>query len=119
MKKLISFAVETHLPGMGGWGNGYVAIPKGHPCFKMDYDAIHAKYKSLEVHGGLTFSSATHGKQPTETKDMWIVGFDTLHYGDDMQRWPTKKSVLIEADKLNAQLTKIGREQHQKKRKKK
>jgi len=31
--------------------NGYVALPKGHPCYGKGYDNI-----DVEVHGGLTFS---------------------------------------------------------------
>jgi hypothetical protein len=105
--KLISFVLPSHLPGMGGWGNGYVAIPKGHPCYEMDYDAIHDKYE-IDVSGGLTFASPSIKGQPEETKGMWIVGFDTLHYGDNMERWPDEHSVLFEANRLLEQLDSIA-----------
>lgn len=101
--KLIPFVLPSHLPGMGGWGNGYVAIPEGHPCNGMDYDAIHEKY-DVDVSGGLTFASSNIKGQPEETKGMWIIGFDTLHFGDDMARWPNEESVLSEAKRLMEQL---------------
>jgi len=104
-QELIAFTVETHMPGIGGWGNGYVAIPEGHSCFGMDYDAIHDKYE-IDVNGGLTFARYKHGKRPDIT-GMWIVGFDTLHYGDTMERWPDEASVMREAIRLKEQLEKI------------
>ena len=36
--KLIAFTLPSHMPEMGGWGNGYVGIPKSHPLFEMGYD---------------------------------------------------------------------------------
>ncbi|MDP1712918.1 MAG: hypothetical protein Q8K86_10740 [Candidatus Nanopelagicaceae bacterium] len=50
---------------------GYVLIPRGHPWFEKEYDAIHA-----DVHGGLTYS-----RQETATEEWWI-GFDCGHAGD-------------------------------------
>ena len=100
---LIPFVVATHAPGMGGWGNGYVALPKEHPCFGMDYDAIHEKY-DIDVNGGLTFASQAHLNQPAETIGMWIIGFDTLHCDDTMEQWPSAESVLAEANRLKQQL---------------
>ena len=86
--KLIAFTLPTppYSAGMGGPANGYVAIPEGHPCFGMDYGSIHDKY-SISVHYGLTWSRLQDDKgltgAPDEVKGMWIVGFDTLHYGDE------------------------------------
>lgn len=111
---LIAFVLPTHLPGMGGWGNGYVAISKGHPCYEMDYDSIHSKYRSVDCHGGLTFAAHDIRNQPEETKGMWIVGFDTLHYGDTISRWPDEATVMAEANKLKMQLQKIGQRSHAK-----
>lgn len=107
MTKLISFAIPSPLPGMGGWGNGYVAIPKDHPCFGMSYDDIHDKY-NIRVHGNLTFSDTSdHVKPnsfPKSVKEMWIIGFDTLHYNDDYEKWPDEASIIAEAEKLKKQL---------------
>jgi len=48
--KLISFVLPlTHLSVISvGWGNGYVALPKNHPCFGKDYDSI-----AVNIHGGI------------------------------------------------------------------
>lgn len=106
-KKLIAFVLESPLPGRGGWGNGYVAVPKGHPVYEMDYDAIHDKYK-ISVNGGLTFSAMDIIGQPEETKGMWIVGFDTLHSHDTPEMWPNSESVMAEANDLKSQLEAIS-----------
>lgn len=105
-KKLIAFVLESPLPGRGGWGNGYVAVPKDHPVYRMDYDAIHDKYK-ISVNGGLTFSAMDIIGQPEETKGMWIVGFDTLHSHDTPVMWPNSESVMLEANNLKSQLEAI------------
>lgn len=98
---LISFVLPSPLPGRGGWGNGYVALPKEHSDFGKDYDSIFA-----DVSGGLTYSASDIVGQPKETAGMWIVGFDTLHCDDSMENWPTSESVLLEANKLKNQLEK-------------
>lgn len=103
-KELIAFALPSPLPGYGGWGNGYVAIPKGHPCYGLDRDAIYEKF-GIYAPGGLTYSDNYSSKRdPIETAGMWIVGFDTLHYGDTMEVWPDEKSVLAAAQKLKSDL---------------
>ena len=51
--------------------NGYVSIPKGHPCHGMDYDAVN---DLVSIHGGLTYSEKLdRGKK---------FGFDCSHAGD-------------------------------------
>jgi hypothetical protein len=109
--ELIAFAIEnTWLNGCKhGWGNGYVAIPKGHPCYRMDYNEIDSKYE-IQVNGGLTYSELASKKvHPSETvkNEMWIVGFDTAHSWDDMNSWPNEESVLKEAESLKEQLTNL------------
>ena len=59
---------------IGGWGNGYVGLPFWHPWYKLGYDDI-----PVDVHGGLTFSNLD------EETDLWIIGFDTNHGGDNME----------------------------------
>lgn len=91
----------------GGYANGYVAIPPGHPCYNKHYDEI-----DVEVHGGLTFSHDANslivlGRHPEvlteDFKDYWIVGFDTRHYEDSRDRWP-KEAVEKETLRLKEQL---------------
>lgn len=97
-----------------GWGNGYVCLPKGHPCYGMDYDTIHDKY-NIDVNGGLTFAcaakeltSADHWNGiPEDCKDSWVVGFDTAHYGNDPEKWP-KRMVEFEAKNLAKQFEEIA-----------
>lgn len=73
-----------------GWGNGYVALPKGHKYYEVDYNDI-----PVDVHGGLTY-----GQMDGE---MWVVGFDTAHYMDTFTNWPRKR-VEQEANRLLKQL---------------
>lgn len=112
-KKLIAFVLPSRIKSYimdVGWGNGYVAIPEGHPCFGMDYDAIYEKYSHIEAHGGLTWSALQDEKgltlAPDEVKGMWVVGFDTAHYGDTLERWP-ELMVRLEAERLKRQLEEI------------
>ncbi len=65
-----------------GWGNGYVRIPEGHPYYEKTYDDI-----PVDVHGGLTFSDHIFENGKHFSDGYW-VGFDTAHYGDDLQSWP-------------------------------
>lgn len=78
-----------------GWGNGYVALPKDHKYYGVDYDSI-----PVDIHGGLTFSDEWQDWMPEEFKDCWIVGFDTAHYGDNH----TKQEVENETIHLRNQL---------------
>lgn len=62
MNKLIAFTMPTHLPGSGGWGNGYVAIPEGHPAYGLDYD--NDIFNSISIHGGLTYAETANKYHP-------------------------------------------------------
>lgn len=115
MKELKWFVLETkHLTRAYtdfGWGNGYVCIPKGHPCFGMDYDTIHNNYDHIiQVNGGLSFSEpASELKKwpiPEGYEDSWVVGFDTAHLNDSLAIWP-KHMVEAEAQRLKTQLESI------------
>ena len=61
-----------------GWGNGYVAIPKGHALYGKEYDEIHELMPTLNVHGELTFSRNAQlldwEEIPRGCKRCWIVG---------------------------------------------
>lgn len=80
-----------------GWGNGYVALPKGHPLYGEGYDEIH-NICDINVHGGLTYSQMEG--------DKWVVGFDTCHGGDTLENWP-KSAVKAETESLKEQLSYI------------
>mgnify|MGYP000924493825 CR=1 FL=1 len=87
-----------------GWGNGYVVIPKGHPLYGIDYDDI-----DLDVHYGITYSNYASKEnweevtQEERDNDCWIIGFDTIHLGDTLEKWP-KEKVQEEADYLLEQV---------------
>ncbi len=79
-----------------GEANGYCALPSDHPCYGMGYDSIHQNY-DIDVHGGLTYSNWGHecgiGEMPEylKTKDYWVIGFDTCHWGDTLGTWPRER----------------------------
>ena len=85
-----------------GWGNGYVVIPKGHELHSKTYDEIHELMPGLSVNGGLTFcysrDSLSWEEIPEETEGGWVVGFDTSHFSDTLEKW-SKISVFRETTK--------------------
>lgn len=93
-----------------GWGNGYVAIPEGHPMHGKDYDTIHDEF-SIDINGGLTFSCFAKELRPRWEKEGnvelndtdWVIGFDTAHSWDSLDKWPDAESVMIEANRLKEQ----------------
>jgi hypothetical protein len=55
---------------------GYVAIPKGHPLFNVDYECI-----DVDCHGGLTYAASyLYGQE--DNPALWWIGFDCAHYMD-------------------------------------
>jgi len=96
---------NTWLQGITtGWGNGYVVLPKGHKYHGKDYDDI-----NVDVHGGLTFSDAANELNDwpeiiAEDKGGWVIGFDTAHLDDDLNKWPDAESVMKETENLKKQL---------------
>lgn len=106
--ELKSFVKESHFNKMSGdslisqlfsdafssfgFGNGYVLVPKEHPCWGVPYDQV-----PVEVHWGLTFGEkvtpgmASTWNIPEDTIGMWCFGFDTAHYGDSLAKWPKEK----------------------------
>ena len=86
-----------------GWGNGYVVLPKGHKYHGVDYSDI-----DVDVHCGLTFSESVDNFDSDEIQPEdeggWVIGFDTAHYGDNLQKWPNRESVIQEAIRLRDQL---------------
>jgi hypothetical protein len=95
--KWFVIAKPSHTNFDTGWGNGYVKIPVGHPCYGLDYDTIHNNY-DINVHGGLTYSDYDQ-----DDKYYWVVGFDTAHYNDNIRIW-SKERVEQETQELMNQL---------------
>lgn len=82
----------------GGWGNGYVALPKGHPWYGLDCYDIPA-----QVHGGLTYGGEEEvmiSQGIIETR--YVIGFDTLHARDTRENCP-EEYVRAEAESLKQQ----------------
>ena len=99
---------NTWLTGIStGWGNGYVILPKNHKWNGKDYDELN---EIINVHYGLTFAEKadnlindTHWPEITEDdKSGWVIGFDTAHMGDDLDKWP-KSEVEKETLRLKKQ----------------
>lgn len=100
-----------------GWGNGYVIIPKGHPLHGIEYDEINEK--GIDVHGGLTCSVLVDKKlierfsdeyPPLNDEDIgtWLVGFDTMHYIDNIINC-NKEFVESETERLKEQIISYGK----------
>lgn len=82
---------------------GYVGVNPGHPWHGLHYDSVGAYQPKPEgydpdwypdVHGGLTYSDGCSHSADTsvgichipgagEPDDVWWLGFDCAHYGDD------------------------------------
>lgn len=90
--------------------NGYIGIPKGHPWYLKRPEEIKANGQVPIVHGGITYAALnlgvkekylhealkkghpfvgpmimSHDKEGTLefSKDLWVLGFDTCHMGDE------------------------------------
>jgi hypothetical protein len=98
--KIKGFLVENDQTWFdGGFANGYVVIPQGHPLWGLDYTT--ELVEGLNVHGGITFSEkvdedmVNHEKfgvdLTMEDLGSWVIGFDTRHSGDTLKRWPQVK----------------------------
>jgi hypothetical protein len=107
--EIYSFIRKIDRPvDMGGWGNGYVAIPQDHPFFGTDYMEID---DLIDIHGGLTFSrlASVFSEEllpfsvRARKNEFWVFGFDTMHCDDNLGNWPIDK-VLEETKKLEEQL---------------
>ena len=114
-KELKTFVLElTHFPrtmGMDfGWGNGYVVIPKGHKWYKKPYDDIMYECNTSQE---LTFGELVKDLKSDKwkkhldesDKDSYIVGFDTAHFNDTLEKWP-KKAVEVATKQLAKEINK-------------
>lgn len=61
----------------GGYLNGYISIPKDHPCFGK-----HMDYIPVEGNGGITYSEIDDQNHPFLPKEGHWIGFDCSHSYD-------------------------------------
>ena len=94
----------------GGEYNGYVAFDTKLPLsFQGGSNDVHTLDDEINVHGGITFDDEmtclenaaiiplTAIPSPNELKNYRCIGFDTVHYGDTLEKWPieaVKKETL-------------------------
>lgn len=90
-------AIKNEGPLDCGWGNGYVVLPEGHPLFGKS-DTWEDCLSGFDVHGGITYAG------PDNDGKGWMLGFDTRHSMDSLQRWPDEASILAEAERLKKQI---------------
>jgi hypothetical protein len=91
--------------------NGYAGVKPGHPLWGVDYDDCELPYEGearidmwrIEVHGGITWS----GTFSYMEEDIWWIGFDTAHFGDDKRNW-TIQDIKEEIELLTKQLKLVG-----------
>jgi hypothetical protein len=95
------FKTKAGLPGMIHRNNlgalcGYVAVPPGHPAHGANYDDVR-----VDVHGGLTYGSkcCCHVPEPGEPADVWWLGFDCAHAGDEVPGMVALMSCGVEFDR--------------------
>lgn len=97
-------AVGDDFVANGGYANGYVAVPPGHPYHGVGYDKL-----LVDIHGGLTFDASAKeinnatsgnwsnleflGEETCLPNDYWVFGFDTLHCDDNIKNWPRERCV--------------------------
>lgn len=92
---IITFVTPTHLDTrLNGWGNGYVAVPKGHIFYGIDYEHLW-----FDVHGGVTWSEI----ETIDGIDYYVLGFDTAHSGDSPKNRP-KEYVIEETERFYQQV---------------
>lgn len=111
LKQLKTHIVENTWLDRGimnfGWGNGYVLIPRDHPLYEKQWNEI-----EINTHYSITFSEKVDLELMLncglvmDDLDMWMIGFDTVHFRDTLESWP-KERVQLEADSLLSKI-KVG-----------
>ena len=65
-----------------GWHPcSYVSVPKGHPCYEVDYDEWG---KMPDCHGSVTYSEHGYVRNNCSyiSEEFWVLGWDYGHVGD-------------------------------------
>ena len=92
------YVLSMDLMFIGGFHNGYVALPKGHKYYGEDYYDI-----DVDAHGGLTYADNYLQDVITKEDELWVIGFDTNHY-DDTEHTQSLDYVIEATKKLARQL---------------
>lgn len=83
-----------------GWGNGYVAVPKGHELYEMKYTDIEG------LHGQLCKEPLTYtGYAIINDNHYWVIGFDTAHAWNDNTH--NKRYVLDQTEELYKSIARL------------
>lgn len=72
---------KYYILNLGTHPTAYVAIPKGHKLWELDYNDIYDMDYDINVNGGLTYSS--HELMCIDSED-WFIGWDYAHCCDYM-----------------------------------
>ena len=107
----IDWGIQHH-----GWGNGYVGVPPNHKWYGVNYHSEYIGFKPfgfeticmndlVDVHGSITYSA--YHKPNYDADGLWWVGFDTVHFDDNLQNW-SKEAVEAETKRLYQQALKAG-----------
>lgn len=79
---------EVRRAKQSGHLNGYVSLPKAHLLTELTYAQLHDLIPSLNIHGGLTYSTETEYSKTLNIKRIkhngmaWTFGFDCAHHRD-------------------------------------
>lgn len=92
---MTAFIVENTMM-TGGWGNGYVAIGSHHRLFNASDEQLDTL---ISIHKGVTFSQLID--------DKFIIGFDTMHLGDNRENCD-KDFVIEQTKSLLVQLAQLA-----------
>ena len=87
------YLVQNNWYPSGGWGNGYVVLPKGHKFHGLDHDDIMNQCDTCEE---LTYSKS-------DEDGNWVVGWDSNHSYQNKENYPFKV-VLAQTRQLEIEL---------------
>lgn len=109
--------------GDAGYANGYVAVPEEWELLPFDEETD--DYVT-DIHGGITFGSSGNNLPPLWDPDKietvygnfsdldesyTVLGFDTCHWGDNLENWPRER-VIEETLRLMNQIKECNDKVH-------
>lgn len=85
-----------------GWGNGYAVVDPNNKLHGLSESEVMGMGVSIES------EIAYSGKMEyIKGKEHWVIGFDTAHFGDSIEKWP-KSRVEFVAQELARQVEKFN-----------